>query len=330
MREFSFERAPSVEALSAALLAEPDAKIIAGGTNLVDLMKEGVERPAKLIEINRVDGLSEIEARADGSVRLGALVSNSACAWHEAVQARFPMVSQALLHGATTQLRNMATIGGNLLQKTRCPYYTDLSAPCNRRRNGTGCAAIGGANRMCAVLGTNERCIAAHPSDLCVALVALDAVVELQNGTERRQVALRDFYLLPGEDPSDEYAMRPGDVIVAVEIPALPHASRSTYLKLRDRTSYAFALVSVAAAVALDGDRIADIRLALGGVGSVPWRAGAAEDVLRGQVPTQDRVREATEAVFADAAPRSGNAFKVELAKRAISRVVREHVEAAR
>lgn len=322
MHSFEVLRASTVEDALREFGRAPHAKFVAGGTNLVDLIKEGVENPKTLIDINRIDELRRFELRDDGSVYLGALVSNSDVAWHDEIARRFPMVSEAILAGATTQLRNMATVGGNLLQKNRCFYYPELHARCNKRNPGTGCDAIDGVHRMCAVLGTSNACIAAHPSDLCVPLRALDAVVHTQSADGTRTIALRDFYKLPGETPDVEFELRPGELIVGVEIPALPIARRSTYLKLRDRTSYAFALVSVAAALEVERGQVRDVRLALGSVGTVPWRNEKAETAMRGKPATAATFVRAGEIVFGDAVPRPGNGFKVELAKRAIVRVL--------
>ncbi|MEO0460133.1 MAG: xanthine dehydrogenase family protein subunit M [Myxococcota bacterium] len=322
MHSFDVLRASTVKDALHEFRQAPHAKFVAGGTNLVDLMKEGVENPKTLIDINRIDELRRFEFRDDGSIYLGALVSNSDIAWHEEIARRLPMVSEAILAGATTQLRNMATVGGNLLQKNRCFYYPELHARCNKRDPGAGCDAIDGVHRMCAVLGTSDACIAAHPSDLCVPLRALDAVVHTQSVEGFRSIDLRDFYKLPGETPDIEFELQPGELIVGVEIPASPIARRSTYLKLRDRTSYAFALVSVAAALEVDGGRIRDVRLALGGVGTVPWREEKAEAAMRGEPATAATFARAGEIVFRDAVSRPGNGFKVELAKRAIVRVL--------
>ncbi|MFQ6550362.1 FAD binding domain-containing protein [Aestuariibius sp. 2305UL40-4] len=324
MREFEILRASTPSDVFATLSRVPDAKLIAGGTNLVDLMKLGVEQPATLVDINGLGELNEIVLRDDGSLHLGALVGNSDVAWHKEVRARFPMVSEAILAGATTQLRNMATIGGNLLQKNRCPYFADLDAGCNKRAPGTGCDAIEGTSRMCAVLGVSDDCIAAHPSDLCVALAALGAVVHVSSADGERQIPFAEFHRRPGQTPWIETDLGTAELITAVEIPNLNFARRSIYKKLRDRTSYAFALVSVAAAVEMDAGRIGDLRLALGGVGTVPWRASEAEDALRGTKPTKANLTDAAHAIFVDAQARKGNAFKIELAQRAIVRVLTE------
>lgn len=324
MREFELLRATEPSDVFEALAHAPEAKLIAGGTNLVDLMKLGVQQPAILIDINGLSALRGIDLREDGSLRLGALASNSDVAWNDELRARFPMISEAILAGATTQLRNMATVGGNLLQKNRCPYFADLDASCNKRVAGSGCDAMEGASRMGAVLGVSDQCIAAHPSDLCVALVALDAVVHVSSADGSRQIPFAEFHREPGETPWIETNLGAGELITAVKIPGLHFARRSTYRKLRDRTSYAFALVSVAAAVEMEDGHITDLRLALGGVGTVPWRALKAEEALRGVEPTEANLTEAARAVFADAQPRKGNAFKIELAQRAVVRVLTE------
>lgn len=322
MREFAMIRAETAKAAVAALTAHPKARLIAGGTNLVDLMKEGVETPTHLIDINGLADLNDIEARADGGLMIGALSSNSSVAWHADVQSRFPMISEAILAGATTQLRNMATMGGNLLQKNRCFYYADHAARCNKREPGSGCDAIEGVNRMCAVLGTSDQCIAAHPSDVCVALRALDTVVHVEGVAGHRTIDFADFHKLPGDTPHVEFALAHDELITGIEVPGLPFAANSTYLKLRDRTSYAFALVSVAAALKLDGDKVEDVRLAVGSVGTVPWRSADAEEAMRGKSATTETFAKAANLFFEGAKPRAGNGFKIELAKRAIVRVM--------
>ncbi|WP_227268707.1 FAD binding domain-containing protein [Roseobacter weihaiensis] len=322
MHEFTLIRAETDEAAVSALTAHPDARLIAGGTNLVDLMKEGVETPTHLIDINGLGDLDRIEARADGSIMIGALSSNSSVAWNADIQSRFPMISDAILAGATTQLRNMATMGGNLLQKNRCFYYPDHNARCNKREPGSGCDAMDGVNRMCAVLGTSDQCIAAHPSDVCVALRALDAIVHVKGVEGHRAIEFADFHKLPGGTPHVEFDLAHNELITGIEVPGLPFAANSTYLKLRDRTSYAFALVSIAAALKLDGDTVDDVRLAVGSVGTVPWRSAGAEDAMRGAPATAATFSKAAEIFFEGAKPRAGNGFKIELAKRAIVRVM--------
>lgn len=324
MREFDYVQARSRDDVFTALATHPTARMLAGGTNLVDLMKEGVETPGVIVDINGLEELRRIDFGSDGTVLLGALVRNSEVAWHPGIRARFALVAEAILAGATTQLRNMATVGGNLLQRCRCPYFVQLDARCNKRDPGTGCDALDGASRMCAVLGTSDDCIAAFPSDLCVALTALDAVVHVESARGARRIAFADFHKQPGSTPWVENDLAHGELITAVEIPAPPPHARSGYRKLRDRTSYAFALVSVAAVVQLDGEVIRDLRLAFGGVGTVPWRAHRVESALRGQRPTPELLRDAAGAEFAQARSRPGNTFKIDLAQRAAVRVLQE------
>jgi xanthine dehydrogenase YagS FAD-binding subunit len=292
------------------------AKYLGGGTNLVDLMRETIERPDTVVDVT---GLSaEIAELPDGGVRIGAAAKNTAVAEHRAIRERYPLVSRAILAGASPQIRNMATVGGNLLQRTRCAYFYDGAARCNKRVPGAGCDAVGGFNRYHAILGTSSDCVATHPSDLCVALAALDATVH----TDRRTIPFTALHRQPGDRPDLETTLELGELIVSVELP--PLAMRSTYRKVRDRASYAFALVSVAAALAIDGGRIADVRIALGGVGTIPWRARKAEDALRGLPATEALFRTAADAELADARPLAHNAFKLELARRTIAAVLGE------
>jgi xanthine dehydrogenase YagS FAD-binding subunit len=292
------------------------AKYLGGGTNLVDLMRETIERPDTVVDVT---GLSaEIAELPDGGIRIGAAAKNTAVAEHRAIRERYPLIARAILAGASPQIRNMATVGGNLLQRTRCAYFYDGAAHCNKRVPGSGCDAIGGLNRYHAILGTSGSCVATHPSDLCVALAALDATVH----TDRRTIPFTALHREPGDRPDLETTLEPGELIVSVELPAL--AMRSTYRKVRDRASYAFALVSVAAALAIDGGRIADVRIALGGVGTIPWRARKAEDALRGLPATEALFRTAAAAELADARPLAHNAFKLELARRTIAAVLGE------
>jgi xanthine dehydrogenase YagS FAD-binding subunit len=305
------------------------AKYLGGGTNLVDLMRENVEAPSVLVDVT---GLSaEIEETDDGGLMIGAATRNTALAEHPAVRARYPMLTRAIVAGASAQIRNMATVGGNLLQRTRCTYFYDTEGSrCNKRSPGEGCDAIGGFNRNHAILGGSPACVATHPSDMCVALAALDAVVHLSSASGERAVALCDLHMLPEDRPDVETVLEPGELITAVELPASAIAARSTYRKVRDRTSYAFALVSVAAALELDGDAIADARLALGGVAPKPWRAWRAEEALRGRPATEASFLEAADAELADARPLAGNAFKVGLARRTIAAVLQQLTEGAR
>ncbi len=292
------------------------AKYLGGGTNLVDLMRETIERPETVVDVT---GLSaEIAELPDGGIRIGAAAKNTAVAEHRAIRERYPLVVRAILAGASPQIRNMATVGGNLLQRTRCAYFYDGAARCNKRVPGSGCDAISGFNRYHAILGTSDSCVASHPSDLCVALAALDATVH----TDRRAIPFLALHRQPGDRPDRETTLEPGELLVSVELPAL--AMRSTYRKVRDRASYAFALVSVAAALAIDGGRIADVRIALGGVGTVPWRARKAEDALRGRPPTEALFRTAGDAELAEARPLAHNTFKLELTRRTIAAVLGE------
>jgi xanthine dehydrogenase YagS FAD-binding subunit len=300
---------------------EGDARFLAGGTTLIDLMKLHVERPAVVIDISRLP-LAQIEALADGGVRVGAMARNSDAAHHDLIRTRYPVLSQALLSGASPQLRNMATTGGNLLQRTRCFYFRDTAMSCNKREPGSGCPAVHGCNRIHAVLGTSEHCIATHPSDMCVALVALDARIHLTGPRSERTVRIVDFYLEPGDRPERETVIEPGELITAVDIPPLAFARRSIYLKVRDRASYAFALASAAVALDLDGGRIRDARVALGGVATKPWRAYEAERTLVGQRADRGAYRAAADVALAGAIPRSDNAFKIELARRTIVRAL--------
>ena len=319
MTPFHYERAPDTAA--AIRLLRPGASYLAGGTNLVDLMRETVERPAALVDVS---GLSAtIEERSDGGLVIGAGVKNTALASHPAVRARYPVLARALLAGASAQIRNMASVGGNIMQRTRCHYFYDLAARCNKRTPGAGCDARDGFNRIHAVLGASADCVATHPSDMCVALAALDATVQLEGPDGARSLPLVDLHRLPGDRPDIETELRPGELITAVELPALPLAARSTYRKVRDRASYAFALVSVAAALDLTPKgTVRDIRVALGGVAAKPWRAMVAEGVLRGGPSTPEAFRAAAEAELQDAVGLRHNAFKIELAKRTITAVL--------
>ena len=282
MINFQYVRANDVADAVRRIAADPAAKFIAGGTNLIDLMKEDVERPSRLIDISRLP-LKTVEETAHGGLRIGALVPNSDLAYHPLVAQRYPLLASAILAGASQQLRNMASTGGNLLQRTRCYYFYDTATPCNKREPGSGCSARNGLNRMHAILGTSESCIATHPSDMCVALAALDAKVHVAGPSGERTIAFADFHRLPGTTPQRDTNLQPDEIVTAVELPAQGFAKNYTYLKIRDRLSYAFALVSVAAALELDGDTIKQARLALGGVAHKPWRDANAEAALRGQ-----------------------------------------------
>lgn len=321
MRNFSYSRPETVSGAVAALADDPEARVVAGGTNLVDLMRKGVTTPARLIDVSRLS-LDTVEELEDGGVRVGALVRNSDMADHPLVSERYPVLSSALLQGASAQLRNAATTGGNLLQRTRCGYFNDATSPCNKREPGSGCAALEGYNRMHAILGTSESCIATHPSDMSVALSALGAVVRAEGPDGEREIPLVDFHRLPGEEPERDTVLDRDELITAVDIPRLDFAANSAYLKVRDRASYAFALVSVAAALDVSGGRIRAARLALGGVAHRPWRATEAEKVLRNARAGEAAYRRAAEAVVDGAEPREHNRFKVELARRAIVRTL--------
>jgi xanthine dehydrogenase YagS FAD-binding subunit len=323
MTPFTYARATDAAAAIRLAGAAPDAKYLGGGTNLVDLIRETVERPSLLVDVT---GLSQrIEARADGGLLIGAATKNTALAADLDVRRRFPLLARAILAGASGQIRNMATVGGNLLQRTRCAYFYDDAARCNKRTPGAGCDAIGGFNRYHAILGASPSCIATHPSDMAVALAALDARVLLDGPEGARSVPLNDFYALPGERPEIETVLRPHELIVAVEVPALSFAARSTYRKVRDRASYAFALVSVAAAVDVDaGGAVRNVRIALGGVAPQPWRALKAEAALRGGPADAASFAAAVEQELADAVGLGGNDFKIELARRLIPAVLAE------
>jgi len=320
MHSISYERALDVNH-AIELARQPGAKFIGGGTNLLDLYKSGIEKPVRLVDVSRL-ALSAIEELPDGGLRIGATVSNTAAANHPLVRQRYRILSDAILNGATTQLRNMATIGGNLLQRTRCYYFTDPTfAHCNKRDPGSGCDAIEGHNRIHAILGASPHCIATNPSDMAVALVALDAIVHLQGPDGARQVPVAEFHRLPEDRPQDDTVIQPGELIVAVELPPAKFA-QAHYLKVRDRASYAFALVSVAAAVELDGDLVRDARIVLGGVAHKPWRAVEAENALRGKPLTDEVLAKVGAAAVAGAHAYPHNAFKVELAQRAVVRAL--------
>lgn len=321
MRRFDYVRPRSVsEAIAAA--AEPGSVYLAAGTNLLDLMKGGVVHPDRLVDITHLPGLDRIEPLADGSLRIGALVRNADLAHDPSFSRAYPAVAEALLAGASAQLRNAATVSGNLLQRTRCGYFYDTASACNKRQRGAGCDARQGENRSHAVLGWSDACIATHPSDFCVPLVALDAVVEIEGRSGRREIPIEALHRLPGETPDVESALEPGDLIVAIRLPADAggFAAHERYLKLRERTSYAFAVVSAVAALDMDGGKIRRARIALGGVAAKPWRAHAAERVLAGSDADEAAFRRAAERALADARPSGENAFKIELARRIVAR----------
>lgn len=321
MTPFSYARAAGAAEATAALAAD-GARPLGGGTNLVDLMRKGVEHPAALVDVTGLD--SAIEPTAAGGLRIGGAATNTAVAAHPLVRRDHPVLSRAILAGASAQIRNMATVAGNIMQRTRCPYFADAAASrCNKRVPGSGCDARGGFNRYHAIVGGSEACIATHPSDMCVALAALDARLDLE-GTGQRSLPLTDFLRLPGATPHLETDLRPGEIITAVELPPAGGGLRSGYRKVRDRASYAFALVSVAAVVRAEAGRIAEIRLAFGGVAPVPWRARAAEDALCGAPATRDAIEAALADEFADAATLPDNAFKLPLARRTAAALLAE------
>jgi xanthine dehydrogenase YagS FAD-binding subunit len=324
MNPFNYSRATNASQAVADLSATPQSKFLGGGTNLIDLMKMGVETPAQLIDINRLP-LAQVEELPGGKgVRIGALARNSDVAEHELIKTRYPVLSEALLSGASPQLRNMATVGGNLMQRTRCYYFYDPAFPaCNKRKPGSGCGALDGYNRIHAIFGQSEHCIATHPSDMCVALAALEAIVRVRGSKGEREIAFDDFHRLPGNAPERDTNLGPDELIIAVDLPAMPFAARSHYLKVRDRASYAFALVSVAAALDLGSNKkINGARVALGGVAHKPWRANAAEKKLIGQEANENTFRAAAETELTPAKGYKYNSFKIELAKHAIIRAL--------
>jgi len=321
MINFEYARASDVTDALRLITADGRAKFIAGGTNLIDLIKSDVERPTRLVDISRLP-LNKIEELASGGLRIGALVSNSDLAYHPLVERRYPVLASAILAGASPQLRNMASTGGNLLQRTRCYYFYDTATPCNKREPGSGCSAIDGLNRMHAILGTSDTCIATHPSDMCVALAMLEAKVHTTGPSGDRSIAIADFHRLPGDTPQLDTNLTPGEIITGIELPARGFTDHYTYLKVRDRLSYAFALVSVAAGLELEGNTIKEARLALGGVAHKPWRDTAAEAVLRGQPANQAGFAQAADRLLHDAKRFADNAFKIDLARRAIVRAL--------
>jgi xanthine dehydrogenase YagS FAD-binding subunit len=303
------------------MAASPAAKFVAGGTNLVDLMKMDVERPARLIDVSKLP-LDKVEDTAAGGLRIGALVRNSDLAYHPVVERRYPVLSSALLAGASAQLRNMASTGGNLLQRTRCAYFYDIATPCNKREPGSGCSAIGGLNRMNAILGTSDACIAVHPSDMCVALAVLEATVHVTGPRGERTIAFADFHRLPGDTPQRDTTLAADELVTAIELPARGFPANYTYLKIRDRLSYAFALVSVAAGLELDGGTIREARFALGGVAHKPWRNAQAEAALRGRPADEATFAQAADLVVREAKGYGHNTFKIDLARRTIVRAL--------
>lgn len=325
MNPFSYERArDTADALR--LIHAGGAKYLGGGTNLVDLMRETVEKPAMLVDVTTLS--QSITENPGGGLLIGAAARNTAVAEHTLVRTRYPVLARAILAGASPQIRNMATVGGNLLQRTRCPYfYDDDGSRCNKRQPGQGCDALEGFHRNHAIFGASPACVATHPSDMCVALAALDAVVHVCGTDGERTIPLTDFHLLPGDHPEVETALRPAELVTAIELPPLGFSVRSAYRKVRDRASFAFALVSVAAAIETEAGVVKDVRLALGGVALKPWRAFAAEAALIGKPATTESFRAAADAELAGAQPLRDNAFKVELAKRVITAVLNELTE---
>jgi xanthine dehydrogenase YagS FAD-binding subunit len=321
MTPFQYTRASDVADAIRQVAADPAAKFIAGGTNLLDLMKYDVEHPARLVDISHLP-LRSVEETSGGGLRIGALVPNSDLAYHPLIAQRYPLIASAILSGASQQLRNMASTGGNLVQRTRCFYFYDAVTPCNKRQPGSGCSAISGINRINAILGTSETCIATHPSDLCVALAALEAIVHVVGPAGARTIAFPDFHRLPGDTPQRDTNLEPNEIITAIELPPKGFGANYSYLKIRDRLSYAFALVSVAAALELDGDTIREARLALGGVAHKPWRVTAAEAALRGQRADAGAFAQAADLVLRGAKGYGHNSFKIGLARRAIVRTL--------
>ena len=324
MKTFEFIRpvdaGAAITTAAQAKTAQQGAEVryIAGGTTLIDLMKLNVETPARLLDINRLP-LDKIETTADGGLKIGATVRNSDLANHATVRRDYAVLSQAILAGASTQLRNMATTAGNVLQRTRCAYFRDTAMPCNKREPGTGCPAITGSNRTLAVLGTSEHCIATNPSDMCIAMAALEAIIHVQGPKGSRAIPFGDFHVLPGNTPHRETLLEPGDLITHVTLPAPIRGSKQLYLKLRDRASYEFALASAAVVISITGQNVTRARIALGGVGTKPWRSPEAEAVLVGQAANGANFRRAAEAALRNAKPQSENAFKIELAKRCLT-----------
>ncbi|QXH80438.1 FAD binding domain-containing protein [Pseudomonas salmasensis] len=319
MNPFHYSRPTDVQ--QAVQMSSAASRFIAGGTNLLDLMKENISHPEHLIDITGLP-LHDIQETAEGGLRIGALVSNADLAWHPLIEQRYPLLSQAILAGASPQLRNMASTGGNLLQRTRCYYFYDAAVPCNKRQPGSGCPARNGLNRIHAILGASQQCVATHPSDMCVALAALAARVHVEGRGGARVIEFADFHRLPGDAPQRDNQLADDELITAIELPADHLARHSHYLKIRDRASYAFALVSVAAALELDGDEIIDARLALGGVAHKPWRDRAVEALLIGRTVSRETFSAAADALLQDAEPLEHNGFKVKLARRAIIRAL--------
>jgi xanthine dehydrogenase YagS FAD-binding subunit len=329
VKPFRYERAANVAGAVIRLAAEPNAAFLSGGTNLVDHLKLGIATPDVLVDVRQATS-GRIEERPGGAVRIGAAVPNSDLAADRLIRRRYPVLSAAVLSGASAQLRNVATTGGNLLQRTRCPYFQDLTTPCNKREAGSGCSARDGYQRDMAIFGASEQCIATHPSDMAVAMAALDAVVWTHGPGGERAIPVTDLHRLPGEEPEHDTVLGHGELITAVDLPPLAAAANSRYRKVRDRTSYAFALVSVAAALAVTDGAVRDVRIALGGVAHKPWRARRAEEALRGGPASEESFRAAAEAELAGAEPLPGNAFKVPLARNVIVRMLMDLAEEQR
>lgn len=329
MTPFEYERATDASSAVARVAAHPNAVFLGGGTNLVDHMRLGVAHPELLVDVTRLP-LARIEVSSDGPVRIGAAVRNSDLAADRTIRERYPVLSQALLAGASGQLRNLATTGGNLLQRTRCAYFQDTTVPCNKRSPGAGCSAMDGYNREHAILGASQHCVAVNPSDMAVALTALDAIVIVLGPQGERRIPIADFHRLPGDAPERDTVLQHGDLIIAVELPALRVAAHSTYYKVRDRASYAFALVAVAVALQVADGRVRDVRIALGGVAHKPWRALRAEASLRGAAATDESFGRAAEAELADARPLKHNAFKIPLARNTLRMVLCDLAAGAR
>jgi xanthine dehydrogenase YagS FAD-binding subunit len=321
MKNFAYTRAADATSALRAIAQQPNGKFLAGGTNLLDLMREDIEQPDFLVDVTKLP-LNHIEELPGGNVRIGAAVKNSAIVNHRLIRERFPVLAQAIMMGASAQLRNMATTGGNLMQRTRCYYFYDTTAKCNKREPGAGCDAVGGFNRIHAIFGASEHCIATHPSDMCVALAALDALIKVEGEQGERTVPLVDFHRLPGDTPQVDTELRPDELITAIEIPAFASAGNSLYRKVRDRASYAFALVSVAAALEVEDGTIKNVRLALGGVAHKPWRAFAAEKVLHGEQASEETFATAAAEELKTARGYKHNAFKIELARRTMVSVL--------
>jgi xanthine dehydrogenase YagS FAD-binding subunit len=328
MNPFVYERASDAARAVAAVSGDSGAMFLGGGTNLVDHMRLGIAKPGRLVDVTRLP-FDRVEETPDGGVRIGTNVRNSDLAAHPLIRRRYPMLSQALLSGASGQLRNMATTGGNLLQRTRCVYFQDVTTPCNKRRPGSGCSAIGGYTRYHAIFGASEHCIAVHPSDMAVAMAALDATVVVLGSSGERRIPLVDFHRLPGDEPERDTVLKHGELITAVELPALPVAARSVYRKVRDRRSFAFALVSVAAALDVRDGKIEDARIAFGGVAHKPWRATRAEGNLRGNAATPEQFERAADTELVAAQPQPGNTFKVKMLRNTLVAALQELIGAA-